>query len=268
MEVKQKINMVGGGFQHTTCSSANSEPKLIEWVRGDNSASISIHIDHAIFNIPTDKNKKNYAWLAEAKSINLGLYESCKTSVQYLEDNFEYIFTHDKSLLELSPKFRLTICSARPWVTEFGVYPKNKLVSMIASSKVMCEEHKYRQELIKKFNKKLDHFGRGYNPINKKEDGLKDYCFSLAIENGVYSNMFTEKITDCFATGTIPVYWGNPNIGEFFNEDGIIKLDNNFKIEDLSFDLYHSKIEIVKENYEKVLTLPVAEDYIYENFIK
>lgn len=266
--MKQQINMIGGGFQHDVCSSAGSIPRSIEWIKGNHTAPISIHIDHAIFNIPTDKSKKNYAWLAEARTINLGVYDWCRNNVEYLENNFEMIFTHDKSLLPLSNKFKLVICNVIPWVKDCKIHEKTKLVSMIASSKVMCQEHVYRQQLIQKFYGKLDHFGRGFRVIEKKEEGLNDYCFSLTVENGNYPNMFTEKITDCFATGTIPVYWGCPTIGEFFNTDGIISLDDNFKIEDLSFDLYRSKLKAVEENYKITMELPTAEDYIYENYIK
>ena len=60
-----------------------------------------------------------------------------------------------------------------------------------------------------------------------KEDGLCDYMFSVAIENGEYETYFTEKILDCFATGTIPVYLRAPDIENHFNMDGIITLSDN-----------------------------------------
>jgi hypothetical protein len=28
-------------------------------------------------------------------------------------------------------------------------------------------------------------------------------------------NWVTEKIVDCVITGTVPIYWGAPNIGEY-----------------------------------------------------
>jgi hypothetical protein len=138
---------------------------------------------------------------------------------------------------------------------------------MIASNKVMCQEHLYRQEIVKKYSSQCDHFGRGYNEIENKEDGLKDYCFSFALENATYSNMFTEKITDCFMTGTIPIYYGIENISDYFNPDGIILLTDDFEIKNLSFDLYNSKLESIKENLRLSMDLLLAEDYICKNFI-
>ena len=139
---------------------------------------------------------------------------------------------------------------------------------MIASNKLQCEEHYYRQQIIEKFKDQVDHFGIGFNRISQKEEGLKDYYFSIAMENGNYPLMFTEKITDCFATGTIPIYWGTDKISSMFNPEGIIMLTDQFEIKDLSPDLYHSKYEAIQDNFYRVLELPIAEDYIYENYLK
>ena len=266
--MKQKINMVGGGFQHEICSSAGSTPKLIEWVKGNHTAPISIHVGSAIYNQPVNKNKKNFAWLQESKTIVPQDYDWVKQNINFVEDHFELLFTHDKSMLPLSDKIKLVICNARPWVKNQGLHHKTKLVSMIASSKIMCSEHKYRQKIIQKFRKKLDLFGRGFREIQEKDLGLKDYMFSIAMENGTYSLMYTEKITDCFATGTIPIYYGSSDISEVFNPEGIITLGENFNIENLSLEVYNSKLNAVKENFEITKHIPTAEDYIYKNFIK
>lgn len=266
--MKQKINMIGGGFQHDICSSAGSIPKLIEWVKGTHTAPISIHIDYGIMNQKVDKTKRNYAWLGESKTINGSLYQWCINNVNYLEENFELVFTHDKSLLPVSNKFKLVICNSIPWVKDFGLHNKTKMISMVASSKVMCKEHIYRQEVIKKYRNDLDLFGRGFRSISVKEIGIKDYYFSITMENGTYPLMFTEKITDCFAMGTIPIYYGCDEIGDVFDVNGIIKLTEDFDIKSLNKDLYYSKIDSIKNNYELTINMPIAEDYIYENFIK
>lgn len=266
--MKQKINMVGGGFQHEVCSSAGSVPKLIEWVKGNHTAPISIHIDYGIMNQKVDKTKRNYAWLSESRTINGPLYQWCINNLNYLEENFEMIFTHDRNILNLSDKFKFVICNARPWVKDLGIHKKSKLVSMVASSKIMCEEHRYRQKIVSKYKDKLDLYGRGYKNIKTKEEGIKDYMFSIAMENGTYPLMYTEKITDCFGLGTIPIYWGTPDIGKVFNTDGIIVLTDDFKISDLSQELYFSKMDAIKENFEITKNIPIAEDYIYNEFIK
>tara|TARA_R110000787_G_C13437234_1_gene446048 strand:- start:163 stop:960 length:798 start_codon:yes stop_codon:yes gene_type:complete len=263
---KQPINMIGGGFQHTL-STNTFEPKYIEWVKGNHTSPTSIYIDNALRSISIPSTK-NYGWLCESKTINSDLYKWCVNNIEHLKQNFISVFTHDVELIKVSNIFVLTLCSAKSFLPYGKIYDKTKLVSMIASNKVMCEEHKIRQQMINKFSGNCDHYGRGFNPIVNKSDGLRDYCFSFAMENATYSNMFTEKITDCFMTGTVPIYYGMSNIGEFFNKDGIIILDDNFKIEDLSFEVYQSKIRAVKENYQISIDMLIAEDFIYTNFIK
>lgn len=267
MGKKQLINMVGGGFQHDVSSSANRIPQSIEWVKGDHTAPLSIYIDDSIKQ-EVDKNKINYAWLSESKTIIPKVYDWAINNIEYLEDNFELIFVHDKSLLPLSNKFKYTICNAVPWINDRSIFNKTKLLSMITSNKTICQEHKYRVEIADKYKDSLDLYGRGYKEISIKEEGLRDYFFSITMENGNYPLMFTEKISDCFATGTIPIYWGHEQISEIFNPEGIIMLDDEFDIGSLSSDLYYSKIDAVRDNFERAMELPIAEDYIYNNYIK
>ena len=99
--------------------------------------------------------------------------------------------------------------------------------------------------------------------IEKKEEGLCDYMFSIAIENGQYETYFTEKLLDCFATGTIPVYLGAPNIGEYFNKDGIIDLTEEF---DVSDEIYYNKMDAIKDNLERTKKMEILEDFIWENY--
>ena len=264
---KVKINMIGGGFQHDICSSGGCVPKYVEWDRSGHEGNISIHIDNAIFS-GVNRDKKNYAWISESSSIIPGIINQVKSNITQVEENYELIFTHDQRLLSLSNKMRLTIPNAVPWIKDPKIHEKTKLISMIASNKRYTQGHRYRHQIIEKYKNQLDLFGTGFNRIEKKEYGLNNYCFSIAMENDNYPNIFCEKVTDCFATGTIPIFWGTPTIGEFFNENGIITLTDNFKIEDLSTDLYHSKMEYIEDNFERAINLLTSEDYLYENYIK
>ena len=127
--------------------------------------------------------------------------------------------------------------------------------------------HKMRHDFINKYRNNMDLYGRGFKEINLKEEGLNDYMFSIVIENDNYDTYFSEKILDCFATGTIPIYWGTRKITNYFDENGIIFIEN-LKIEDLNKELYMSKIESIKYNFEKVLDYEITEDFIYKKYIK
>ena len=106
-----------------------------------------------------------------------------------------------------------------------------------------------------------------------KSEMFIDSMFHVAIENSSHKNYFTEKLNDCILTHTIPIYWGCPNISEFYNTDGFIlfKDENDFikKINNLTPDYYYSKLKIIQENYERFINLKdteyVLEDILSEN---
>lgn len=264
--MKHKLNLIGGGFQHSV-STTGYENKYVEWIKHSNQSGVSMYVDHAIQNTPL-KSTKNYAWILESKTIIPSVYGWCEQNINFLRQNYIRTFTHDVELASKSDIFTLVQCTGKSFIESGKIHKKTKLVSMVASSKILCSEHKLRQQVISKFKNNLDLYGRGFNEIEDKSSGLKDYAFSIAMENATYSNMFTEKITDCFMCGTIPIYYGISNIGDFFNVDGIILLQDDFKISDLSFDLYYSKIKAVDENFKIASEMMSAEDYIYSRYLK
>lgn len=263
---KKKIILCGGDFIHAILD-INKKTRYVDWTLDYNESDTCIYVDGGLF-LKTNKTKKNYGWLRESKTIIPFYYKKSEDNIKYLKSNFIKVFTHDKNLVEKSDIFELIQCDMKSVFDSGEIYPKTKLISMITSNKNMCDGHRFRLEILNKYRDKCDVFGKGINFIENKKDGLKDYCFSIAIENGNYQNMITEKITDCFMTGTIPVYYGTDNIGDFFNKDGVIILDNNFKIEDLNFELYYSKMEAIKQNFEISKNLMLPEDVIYLKFLK
>jgi len=270
--------MVGGPFQHDVCSSALNKNKYVEWDKKSHNGSTSVHIDYEIF-LPIDKKKKNYAWICESSAIRGPLIERIKNNLDYVNSNFDLIFTHDRRLLDLGDKFKFTLPNAKPWIQNRQVYQKSKKISFIASIKRFCKEHHFRHEILHKFQHHVVHFGRGYSnsmpwtvTIDDRIEsgkilGLKDFMFSFNMENANYPLGFSEKLTDCFATGTIPIYWGTRDVIEVFDGDGIIFLDD-LEIDKLNEDLYLSKMEVIKKNLEIACELPSSEDYFYINYIK
>ena len=63
-----------------------------------------------------------------------------------------------------------------------------------------------------------------------KFKAFRDYDYSIVIENSSIKNYFTEKLFDCFLERTVPLYWGCPNILDYFPEESLIVLTT----EDLS----------------------------------
>lgn len=249
-------------------TSDKNFPKFVEWVY-DGSGDVNIYISQRSLDAINDTTgKPKYIWLLESKQIIPKFYDWVDSNYDFVASRVDGIFSCDEEFCAKHEKVSYCISNAAPWIVDRKVYEKSKLVSMIASNKRMCEGHMKRLSFVDKFRDKLDFYGRGFNDISCKEDGLKDYMFSVGIENAVYDTYFTEKLTDCFACGTIPIFYGARGVTQYFNEDGIIFLDDNFDLSTLTEEVYYSKIDAVKENFERANNLPVAEDYLYENYFK
>jgi len=55
---------------------------------------------------------------------------------------------------------------------------------------------------------------------------LADYRFTIAFENACFPGYTTEKLIHPLLAGSIPIYWGNPRVGEIFNEKAFINCHN------------------------------------------
>jgi hypothetical protein len=84
---------------------------------------------------------------------------------------------------------------------------------------------------------------------------LFNSMFSVTIESCYEKNYFTEKLIDCLLTKTVPVYWGCPNIGDFFDTRGIIMFETyeEFleKVNSINEKTYQKMKKYVDINYEK-----------------
>ena len=264
---KFKINLYCNDSLLPSTSDKNTS-EFTEWVY-DGSGDVSFYVNQKSLNIFQDvSNIPKYIWLLESKQIIQNVYDWILANYDFVASRVDGIFSCDRELCEKYPKFQYSLTNAAPWVLDRQIFEKTKLVSMVSSNKSMVPGHRKRLEFVSKFKDQVDLYGRGFNDINCKEEALRDYMFSIAVENAVYDTYFTEKITDCFATGTIPIFYGCRGITEYFNEDGIIFLDDDFDISTLTEDLYYSKIDAVKDNFERSLNLPIAEDFIYTNYFK
>jgi len=266
----RRINLIGSTFTHAYSSTWWKKPKLLSWDYGTKNNDVTVYVDNSIELSINDKNdgKIKYGWLLESKYISPVINNKIKSDPYRYLNGLEGIFTCDKDLLEIDKKF-LWSPAYGVSVEKYGGKKKTKLMSVISSNKTITEQQKERVNFINQYKDKIDIYGNGFNPIKEKNEGLDDYMFSIAIENGTYDTYFTEKILDCFATKTIPIYKGSRNITKFFNEEGIIFLDDiNWDITKIDDVEYNKRIEYVNVNYNKVKEFDVLDDWIYKKYIK
>jgi len=263
---KEEIGLIGGGFQHAFSSTLWKKPKYIEFVK-QQYRDITFFVDWAILEHINSKGcNKKIGWVLESRNITPGLIEAIKNNKEKIEAEYDLIITHNKELYSLGGKF----VYAPPhgyWIENPQIYSKTKLVSMISSNKSTTPGHQSRLKWVDKLKDKVDLYGFGFNEFTKKEEVLKDYMFSVTIENDNYETYWTEKILDCFATGTVPIYYGSPDIFDHFNKDGIILLDDEFDILELSESDYEDRKEAIQDNFQRSLKFDVIEDLIYEKWL-
>lgn len=261
-----EVGLFGGDFWSDDSSTFGKTPKLMKWIKGYQQ-DITCYCDREIIpNINIPKNKIKFAWLVEASSIIPDVVNNVKNNYQKISQNYDFLISHDRSVTNLADNFHY-LPPHGYLIKDPQIYPKNKLISFITSNKRYCEGHNYRMTIYDKFKNLVDVFGKGINHIHQKEEGLRDYMFSLVIENSQYETYWSEKILDAFTTGTIPIYHGSRDIGNYFNLDGIIIYNDSFKLSDINADLYYSKMDAIIDNFERALKYYTIEDLIVEKFL-
>lgn len=267
---KPKIGLIGGGFQHAFSSTLWKHPSYFNWAKNEIRESTCFIDEEIVPNIDKHKNTKKWAWVVEASPIiekHGSVISNIKKNYKEISESYEFLLSHDRAITSLADNF-FYIPSHGYWIENPQLYPKTKMCSMVSSNKRIIDTHNFRLDWVKKLQGTVDIYGNGINTFSKKEEALQDYMFSVTIENSQYNTYWTEKILDCFCCGTIPIYHGSPDIGEYFNLDGIIILENGFSVDVLSEDLYLSKHAAIVDNFNRACKYNVIEDIIWETHLK
>ncbi len=221
---------------------------------------------------------RKYALLMESEAIARSAHKLFFKH-KGLNKDFDLIFTHSARILDEFDNARFVpFCSSiwqRDEVKEDTYMHKTKNVSILSSDKLMCPLHKFRYDLAYKCKNEhlADTFGtfdRG--PLVNLSDTLKDYRYSICIENEIQPYFFTERLLTALAFHTVPIYLGATEIDKFFNPDGIIKISTKDDIKEVlkqcSKEDYENRLPAIKDNFNRVLAYSNPLDYMYEKYIK
>lgn len=261
--MKDKLYLVDSNFPHTSFSSLGNSADFFEWDR-ENSENYDLVVITDLGRVDEFPNKKTYGWIMEPPHFDSIQYDIAKKEFE----KFEKIFTFDKRLLDFSDKFEFLPIGGC-WIPDEQkmIYEKSKIISMVVSFKKMTISHNFRHKIVQNVSN-VDILGNGYFPIENKIDSLKDYMFSIVVENQKMDYFFSEKIIDCFVTGTIPIYYGCPSIFKFFDGNGILTFDNLPELltilKKIDSNLYNTKINSIRKNFELAKNYVLAENHIYK----
>lgn len=246
---------------------ANVKPKYFEWDRKINRGEPTV-FTHRTAHLTSGFTNKKYLVLWESTELLRDILPTGKI-LEYA-DNFDTIFTHNSTVLEL-PHAKW-IPGGGIWIGGYGggqikIYDKSKKISLVSSRKNMCELHRFRTRLCQCL--RVDVMGTIVNKPIKIIESLRDYHYSIIIENNIDDLYFTEKLLNCFATGTIPIYLGATSINTIFDGRGIISVNElgmDKAIEMATEDYYYDNLEAIKNNFEICQKFRCIEDYIWENY--
>lgn len=137
---------------------------------------------------------------------------------------------------------------------------KTKLASLIASKKRDLPGHQLRHDAVNYVRGNeldVEVMGRGYVTLDKKEDGLAPFCYSVVIENCQEASYASEKLIDALLCRAVPLYWGAAGISQYFDMGGIIVCDDKGALEKalrkLSREDYERRAAAVEENYHRAV---------------
>lgn len=260
-----EIGNCGSGFSHSTSSTLFKIPKFFKWSY-ETELDVTFFVDNAIREGVTSRCPKKYFWQVESQDLFPGVALYIRENAALISENCELLFTHSRELSQLAHNF-VYLPPHATWIENPAIRPKTKLVSFLTSNKNWLPGHRVRLELLERFGKYCDVYGRGYKEVEKVEEALCDYMFSFCIENN--QNYYSEKVLNVICTGGIPVYLGDrAAICEKFNPDGFIFLDENFDISLLTEEFYQSRLSAVKENLEIATEFNTVEDELWEKYLK
>ncbi len=146
---------------------------------------------------------------------------------------FDRVFSHvtdsgDLRVVNAPPVLDWWVDKSFDELASLPVPDKTKHLSAIASTKTDIEGHRRRNAFVdwlETAHPDVDVYGHGRaHQLADKWSGLAPYRFSVTIENTSTPHYWTEKISDCFLSYTVPVYFGATNIGDYFPADSFIWL--------------------------------------------
>ncbi len=244
-------------FVGSATSTLEGACDALRWDR-ERRRGLTVYTDQYLTDRVLRRRGPKIAWLLEPEAIDPRPY----AWIRRHHGRFLQVWTHDEALGVPNARW---VPQAGTWIAagDRAIHPKTRVCSFIASSKATTRGHRLRQEVRARLPASVDAYGRGFVELAKKVDGLRAHAFSIAIENCAVDTYFTEKLVDCFLTGTVPVYWGSRAVGRHFDAAGVLAFDDVDELLDvvagLDLAAYARMRPAVEENFARARAFTCAE---------
>ena len=146
-------------------------------------------------------------------------------------------------------------------------------ISFVLSSKRITSGHKFRHKIASRFSKKFNitQYGSGINDFDDRHVPYSSYQYSIVVENGKNSYLFTEKLIDCLLHRTIPIYWGGSKVLELFDPRGILYFNNINELDEILKDINNGRItpnfDAIEANQKSALNFISKELNLYKSLL-
>lgn len=138
---------------------------------------------------------------------------------------------------------------------------KEDKIVWVTSSQRTSIQHNKRMDFLESISDLpfVHLFGRGIKEVDSKWDVMKTSKYTIAYENFKNDYYWTEKISDCFLSYNVPLYFGCNRINDYFPSEAIIQIDpkdkhiKQFLKETVTSKAYETRLEAIKEARELVL---------------
>lgn len=267
------VKLVDGSFVQAFSFGFGGEnvlfrPRYIEWDRTPGPAPVKVFTDAKIPLAYEDPCPRKVAILVESPAVRAKLYKE----IPDFCEPFDVVLTFHKPLLKLGDPFRFYPLGGS-WIPaqQWGMGHKTRLVSLLASPKTGQEGHRLRHAVALRWGDTIDVYGAEYGGyIESKIPTLAPYRYSVVIENTRSPSYFTEKLIDCLSLGTVPIYWGTPDVGEFFDPDGILSFETVGELERIleyiGYRDYTTRMVSIRRNLKLAWEYRCPEDWIWEHY--
>jgi hypothetical protein len=103
--------------------------------------------------------------------------------------------------------------------------------------------------------------------VDRKEDVFDRFQFSIIVENYSSPGWFTEKFLDPFMRMTVPIYWGDPLIGNIFDPRGLLQFqtpnDLNAILKSITSETYDNMLPYIRKNHEISVNFSKCENKLH-----
>ena len=244
---------------------AHKQKRLFR-AKAKNTEGVSLFV---FWNIPSFAKRLDLSSLPKEKMV-LFIWEPPTVQPhlhkQKFHDSFSKIYTFDDKLVDGKRYFKYYCPALKQLRQNLPPFEKRKLCTQIITNKTSKhprELYSERERAIQFFETQkaglFEFYGFGWESkkhpsylgtVDDKIDTLMQYRFSICYENieGIHGYI-TEKIFDCFAAGTIPIYLGAPNIETHIPKECFVDR-RDFKTDE---NLFSFLINFSKDDYETYL---------------